>query len=350
MEAIRFTNTSVDEIGIDDSSRYPLDELQEDNPSRQYQVDYTVSYYIIPHGEEVYVKQHPGFKSSEFPDYVCKLDKSLYGLRQAPRAWEVFLGQVYVDDIIFGSTSYKLCKQFVKLMKKNFEMSMMGELTYFLGLQLKQDDKRISICQELYTMNLVKKYEISNSSLVKTSMVPPNNLALCARYQSNLKESDLTAVKRILMYLKGTLTIGLYYPKCSCFDLKGYSDLDYDGCNMDRKSTSGACQIHGGKLVCWSAKKQQSVAMSSAEAEYVVDARNSPRGYLEESLIPISSTKQFAKDRKNCMVKKKKEEHSFLLLNRYGYSTKGQKQSKIGQNQALEWKEFKKLKPKANLS
>ncbi|GKB11601.1 retrovirus-related pol polyprotein from transposon TNT 1-94 [Tanacetum coccineum] len=88
----------------------------------------------------------------------------------------VLLVQVYVDDIIFGSTSYKLCKQFKKLMTKKFEISMMGELTYFLGLQIKQDDKGILIFQEQYTRNLLKKYEISDSSLVKTPMVPPNNL------------------------------------------------------------------------------------------------------------------------------------------------------------------------------
>ncbi|GKD80064.1 retrovirus-related pol polyprotein from transposon TNT 1-94, partial [Tanacetum coccineum] len=278
-----------------------------------YQMDVKSAFLNGKLKEEVYVKQPPSFESSEFPDYVCKLDKALYGLKQAPRAWyetlstfliqnkftreridntlfiykskgEVILVQVYVDDIIFGSTSYKLCKQFEKLMTKKFEMSMMGELTYFLGLQIKQDDKGISICQEQYTRNLLKKYEISDSSSVKTPMVPPNNLGpdlagksvnetsyrgmigslmyltatrpdiqfstvLCARYQSNPKESHLIAVKRILRYLK-----------------------DYAGCNMDRKSTSGACQILGGKLVCWSAKKQQSVAMSLAEAEYVAAA------------------------------------------------------------------------------
>ncbi|GKB58111.1 retrovirus-related pol polyprotein from transposon TNT 1-94 [Tanacetum coccineum] len=189
-------------------------------------------------------------------------------------------------------------------MTKKFEMCMMGELTDFLGLQIKHDYKGISIFQEQYTRNLLKKYEISDSSLVKTPMVPPNNLGpdlasklvnetsyrgmigslmyltatrpdiqfstvLCARYQSNRKESYLTTMKRILKYLKGTPTLSLYYPKCSDFDLKRYSDSDYAGCNMDRKSTSGACQILGGKLVCWSAKKQQSVAMSSAKAEYV---------------------------------------------------------------------------------
>ncbi|GJW52068.1 hypothetical protein Tco_0093419 [Tanacetum coccineum] len=94
-------------------------------------------------------------------------------------------------------------------------------------------------------------------------------IVLCVRYQSNPKESHLIVVKRILRYLKGTPTLGLYYPKCSGFDLKGYSNSDYVGCNMDRKSTSGACQILGGKLVCGSAKKQQSLAISLAEAEYV---------------------------------------------------------------------------------
>ncbi|GJU01307.1 retrovirus-related pol polyprotein from transposon TNT 1-94 [Tanacetum coccineum] len=96
---------------------------------------------------------------------------------------------------------------------------------------------------------------------------------LCARYQDNAKESHLVAVKRIFKYLKGTPNLGLWYPKGLGFDLKAYSDSDYAGCNLDRKSTSGGCQILGGKLVCWSAKKQNSVAMSSTEAEYVAAAR-----------------------------------------------------------------------------
>ncbi|GJR24762.1 hypothetical protein Tco_0973289 [Tanacetum coccineum] len=94
----------------------------------------------------------------------------------------------------------------------------------------------------------------------------------CARYQENHKESHLIAVKRIFRYLKGTHSLGLWYPKCSVFDLKGYSDFDYAGCNMDRKSTSGACQLLRGKLICWSAKKHQSMAMYSAEAKYVAAA------------------------------------------------------------------------------
>ncbi|GKB47436.1 hypothetical protein Tco_0898189 [Tanacetum coccineum] len=92
---------------------------------------------------------------------------------------------------------------------------------------------------------------------------------LCARYQVNPKESYLVAVKRIFRYLQGTPSLGQWYPKCLGFDLKGYSDSDYAGCNMDRKSTPGACQLLGGKLVCSNAKKQQYVAMSLAEVEYV---------------------------------------------------------------------------------
>ncbi|GJV89079.1 retrovirus-related pol polyprotein from transposon TNT 1-94 [Tanacetum coccineum] len=231
-----------------------------------YQMDVKSAFLNGKLKEEVYVKQPPGFESSEFPDYVCKLDKALYGLKQAPKAWyetlstfliqnkftrgridntlfiykskgDVLLVQVYVDDIIFGSTSYKLCKQFEKLMTKKFEMSMMGELTYFLGLQIKQDDKGILICQEQYTRNLLKKYEISDSSSVKTPMVPPNNLGPDLAGKP-INETSYRGMIGSLTYLKGTLNLSLYYPKCSGFDLKGYSDSDYAGCNMDKKSTS----------------------------------------------------------------------------------------------------------------
>ncbi|GJT50417.1 hypothetical protein Tco_0976574 [Tanacetum coccineum] len=89
-------------------------------------------------------------------------------------------------------------------------------------------------------------------------------------YQANHKKSHLIAVKRTFRHLKGTLSLGLWYPKCPSFDLKVYSDSDYAGCNMDRKSTSGACQLLGGKLVCWSAKKHQYVAMSQLKPEYLL--------------------------------------------------------------------------------
>ncbi|GKA02327.1 retrovirus-related pol polyprotein from transposon TNT 1-94, partial [Tanacetum coccineum] len=191
--------------------------------------------------EEVYVQQPPGFKSSEFPNYVCKLDKALYGLKQAPKAWygtlskfliqhkfirdtidntlftyktksDVIIVQIYVDDIIFGSTSVTLSKQFAKLVTKKYEMSMMGELTYFLGFQIKQDFKGISICQEKYVKDLLKKYDLADSALVKCLMLPPNNLGPDESgvsvnetlYQANPKESHLVAVKRICRLWPGS--------------------------------------------------------------------------------------------------------------------------------------------------
>nr|GEU88146.1 hypothetical protein [Tanacetum cinerariifolium] len=247
-----------------------------------YQMDVKSAFLNGKLKEEVYVKQPFSFESSEFPDYVCKLDKALYGLKQAPRSWyetlfTFFIQNKFARGRIDNTLFIYKSKGAVLLVQV-----MIGELTYFLGLKIKQDDKGILIFQELYTRNLLKKYEISDSSSVKTPMVPPNNLGpdlagksvnktsyrgmigslmyltairpdiqfstvLCLRYQSNPKESHLIAVKRILRYLKGTPTLGLYYPKCSGFDLKGYSDSDYAGCNIDRKNTL-------------------------AEAEYVVDA------------------------------------------------------------------------------
>ncbi|GKB09619.1 retrovirus-related pol polyprotein from transposon TNT 1-94, partial [Tanacetum coccineum] len=141
-----------------------------------YQMDVKSTFLNGKLKEEVYVKQPPGFKSSEFPEYVYKLDKALYGLKQAPKACYETLSSFLIqnkftmrriDNTLFIYKS----KGDVLLVQV-----MMGELTYFLGLQIKQDDKGISICQEQYTRNLLKKYENFDSSSVKTPMVPPNNI------------------------------------------------------------------------------------------------------------------------------------------------------------------------------
>ncbi|GJY84204.1 retrovirus-related pol polyprotein from transposon TNT 1-94 [Tanacetum coccineum] len=148
------------------------------------------------------------------------------------------------------------------------------------SFQIKKDSKGIFICQEKYVNDLLKKYDLVDCALVKCPMLSPNNLGPDesgvsvneTQYQANPKESYLVAVKRIFRYLKSTPNLGLWYPKGSSFDLKVYSDSDYAGCNLDRKITSGGCQILRGNLVCWSAKKQTYVAMSSPEAEYVAAA------------------------------------------------------------------------------
>ncbi|GJV48793.1 retrovirus-related pol polyprotein from transposon TNT 1-94 [Tanacetum coccineum] len=229
-------------------------------------IDYDETFALVARMEAIrIILAFAIYMNFKFLDYVCKLDKALYGLKQAPRTWyetlstfliqnkftrgrtdntlfiykskgDVLLVYVYVDDIIFGSTSYKLCKQFEKLMTKKFEMSMMGELTYFLSLQIKQDEKGISIYQEQYTRNLLKKYEFSDSSSVKTPMVPPNNLSPDL-VGNPVNETSYRGMIGSLMYLTVTRH-DIQFSTVLCFDLKGYSDSNYAGCNMDRKSTS----------------------------------------------------------------------------------------------------------------
>ena len=150
--------------------------------------------------EEVYVKQPPGFEHEQYPDYVFKLKKALYGLRQAPRAWyerlskfllkngfiqgkidptlftkengnDILVVQIYVDDIIFGSTDESLCEWFSKCMHSEFDMSMMGELNYFLGHQIKQTKDGIYVHQTKYTKNILKRFGYED---VKPKPTPMN--------------------------------------------------------------------------------------------------------------------------------------------------------------------------------
>ncbi|KAK6163686.1 hypothetical protein DH2020_000550 [Rehmannia glutinosa] len=330
-----------------------------------YQMDVKSAFLNGLLEEEVYVEQPPGFEQKTLGDKVYKLKKALYGLKQAPRAWydtlsqfltengftkgftrgkvdttlfvfekgqDCLLVQIYVDDIIFGATNESLCKKFSKLMQGEFEMSMMGELNFFLGIQIKQCQERIYISQSKYTKELLKKFGIEEGRTVSTPMATnvkidkdekgksvdeskyrgmigsllyltasrPNILhavCLCARFQSNPKESHMSAVKRIFRYLKGTIQYGLFYPKNDFFSFKGYSDSDYAGNIDDRKSTSGSCQMLGNRLISWFSKKQNSIATSTAKAEYisagsccaqVLWMRQQLRDYeVEEKEIPI---------------------------------------------------------------
>nr|GFC89497.1 ribonuclease H-like domain-containing protein [Tanacetum cinerariifolium] len=149
--------------------------------------------------EEVYVYQPPGFEDLEFPDRVYKVEKALYGLHQAPTAWvkgDILLVQVYVDDILFGSTKKEMCIEFKKMMHKKFQMSSIGELTFFLGKP----------------------------------------------------------------------KLGLWYPKDSPFNLEAYTNSDYAGASLDKKFTTGGCQLLGRRLISWQCKKQTVVANSTTEA------------------------------------------------------------------------------------
>jgi len=214
--------------------------------------------------------------------------------------------KVYVDDIIFGSTNNDLCQEFAKIMQGEFEMSMMSELTFFLGLQINQSTKGIFISQTKYCTKLVKKFELENakeattpmetscyldqdeqgkmidqtkyrgmiSSLLYLTASRPDIMhsvcvCVCARFQANPKESHLVVVKRIIKYLKGTKTFGLWYPLRASPSLIGYSDSDYGGCKLDKKGTSGTCHLLGCSLVSWHSKKQACVVLSTTEVEYI---------------------------------------------------------------------------------
>ena len=118
----------------------------------------------------------------------------------------------------------------------------------------------------------LKYYRSAIGSLLYLTASRPDILfavSMCARYQSCAKESHLTHVKRIFRYIKGTINVGMWYPRNTNFDLVGYSDSDYAGCKLDRKSTSGGCQLLGSCLVSWFSRKQHCVALSTTEAEYI---------------------------------------------------------------------------------
>ena len=192
-------------------------------------------------------------------------------------------------------------------MSNEFEMSMMGELNYFLGLQIKQTPGGTWIHQQKYVKELLKRFKMDDAKPIDSPIASATKLdlegtgstvkqklyrgiigsllyltasrpdivfsvGLCARFQTNPKESHIQAVKRILRYLKGTSDLGLWYPKGSNFDLVGYADADYAGYLGDRKSTTGMAHFLGSCLISWGSKKQNSVALSTAEVEYVAAA------------------------------------------------------------------------------
>nr|GEV28510.1 hypothetical protein [Tanacetum cinerariifolium] len=191
--------------------------------------------------EEVYVSQPPGFVDPKFPDRVYKVEKALYGLHQAPRAY----------DIIFGSTNRSLSTEFEQLLHKRFQMSSIGELTFFLRLQsastpmkthkpLSKDAARTDVDVHLYRSMIGLLMYLTSSRLDIMFAV-----CACSRFQVQPKVSHTYAVKRIFTYLKGQPTLGLWYTKNSPLELIAYSDSDYAGASLDRKSTTGSCQFLG---------------------------------------------------------------------------------------------------------
>ncbi|CAM9000128.1 unnamed protein product [Rhodiola kirilowii] len=203
--------------------------------------------------EEIFVEQPPSFEDPDRQDCVYVLDKAVYGLKQAPRAWyerlsEYLLAHGY--ERVFGSTSDELVKSFTKLMENEFEMSMVGELTFFLGIQVRQLENGTEISQQKYLGDVVKKYGLGGSKHVNTPSSPNESLVK----DDGSPKTDATIyrgmiVKRILRYLKGTEKLVLWYPRVKSLRLEGFTDADFAGDRTDRKSTSGMAQFLGSCLV-----------------------------------------------------------------------------------------------------
>nr|GEW37884.1 hypothetical protein [Tanacetum cinerariifolium] len=209
--------------------------------------------------------------SSEYTSNACK---------------HILFVQIYVDDIIFASTDLKDCDMFSNEMSSNFQMSMMGQMLFFLGLQVSQSPEGIFINQSKFALEILKKFGMDSCDSVDTPMVDRLKLVedlsgtlvdqtrfrsmvgslmyltanrpdlvfavcMCARYQAKPTKKHLEALKRVFWYLKGTINWGLWYSKDTAMALTAYADADHAGCQDTRRSTSGSAQFLGDKLILW---------------------------------------------------------------------------------------------------
>ncbi|XP_066365373.1 uncharacterized mitochondrial protein AtMg00810-like [Miscanthus floridulus] len=281
--------------------------------------------------ETVYCIQPAGFVDSSRPEFVCRLNKSLYGLKQAPRAWHnrfashiLSLGFVeaksdtslfifrrgsatallllYVDDIVLTASSGSLLRQIIGALQHEFAMTDMGPLHHFLGISVTRSTGGLFLSQRQYSQDILERAGMSECKPCSTPVDvhsklsadgPPvtdptqyRSLAGALQYLTftrpdiafavqqvclfmhDPREPHLAALKRILRYLRGTLSLGLTMRRSSPTELVVYTDADWAGCPDTRRSTSGYAVFLGDNLVSWSSKRQHTVSRSSAEAEY----------------------------------------------------------------------------------
>jgi hypothetical protein len=276
--------------------------------------------------------QPPGFIHPQFPQHVCKLHKALYGLKQAPRAWysrlsdrllelgfigshsdsslfirrappEITYVLIYVDDILITSSLPQGTDSLLQSLQDDFAIKDLGPLNYFLGMEAISTTDGIILSQQRYILDLLRKSNMSEAKPVKTPMSTAHTLTLLSgdtltdpspyrslvgalQYLSLTRPNisfavnkvsqfmhrptslHLQAVKRILRYLKSTISYGLLLRRSPSRTLQAYSDADWAGCPDDRKSTGGFCVFLGPNLISWSSRKQRTVARSSTESEY----------------------------------------------------------------------------------
>ena len=281
--------------------------------------------------EEVYMRQPPGFVDPDKPHHICRLNKAIYGLKQAPRAWYVelktFLLQlgfqnsvadtalfvlqqgdtltyllVYVDDIIVTGNNQHLVERILKALASRFSLKDMGELSYFLGIKVIKTSQGLHLSQRKYILDLLHKMDMQEAKPAPTPMATDPKLTLAGEKHSNMTEyrtlvgnlqylsftrpdiayavnklsqfmhSPTTdhwqAAKRVLRYLSGTSTFGLFYSNSNPLSLHAFSDADWAVDTDDYVSTNAYIVYLGKHAISWSARKQQGVARSSTEAEY----------------------------------------------------------------------------------
>nr|AAM74419.1 Putative retroelement [Oryza sativa Japonica Group] len=249
---------------------------------------------------EVYVKQPPCFENPDFPNHVIKLSKALYGLKQAPRAWydrlknfllvkgftmgkvdktpfvlkhgdnQLFV-QIYVNDIIFGCSTHALVVDFAETMHREFEMSMMGELSYFLGLQIKQTPQGTFVHQTKYTKDLLRRFKKENCKPIST---PIGSTAVLDPDEDGeaIDQKEYRSMIGSLLYLTASRP-DIQFAVCLCARFQASPRASHrQAVKIDRKSTSGTCHFLGTPLIAWSSRKQSSVAQSTAKSEYVTAA------------------------------------------------------------------------------
>ncbi|GKE37764.1 retrovirus-related pol polyprotein from transposon TNT 1-94 [Tanacetum coccineum] len=262
-------------------------------------MDVKTTFLNSPLMEEVYVNQPDGFIDPHHLDKVYRLKKALYGLKQAPKAWydelsnflvskgfskgsidqtlfitkhgdDILLVQIYVDDIIFGSSNPKISKKFEKLMHNKFEMSMMRELKLFFRIQIHQSPRGIFINQAKYAQEILKKHGMTSCNSIGTPMATkPLDADLSGTPVDQTKYRSMVGALMYLTTSRLDIVHATCYLKSTSRRLNGSFDSDHAGCLDTCKSTSGGIQFLGGdKLVSWSSKKQDCTSISTAESEY----------------------------------------------------------------------------------
>jgi hypothetical protein len=302
-----------------------------------FQLDVKSAFLHGELSENVYVEQPKGFVKKGKEHKVYKLHKALYGLKQAPRAWfnrieshfmkegfqkcpneqtlfikrstggNILIVSIYVDDLIYTGDDKVMMFEFKKSMMQAFDMTDLGKMRFFLGIEILQKSEGIFVCQQKYATDILKKFTMSESKPVNSPIVPGSKIhrdvngaavddtyfkqivgslmyltatrpdimfsvSLISRYMSKPTELHLQAAKRILRYLKGTVSYGIFYKKGGEEELLAFTDSDYAGDEEDSKSTSGYVFLLSSGAVSWMSKKQPIVALSTTEAEFVAAA------------------------------------------------------------------------------